>query len=72
MTNPACSSLRLKEAELSVFFDRIDVELPCLKDDLQGLSDHLSFFIEYGQLPPRKLQFELLSKDQLESMRFTE
>jgi hypothetical protein len=72
MTNPACSSLWLKEAELSLFFDRINVELPCLKDDLQGLSDHLSFFIQYSQLPPRKLQFELLSRDELESMPFKE
>jgi hypothetical protein len=41
---------------------------PCLRDHLRGLSDHLSYFIKHGQLPPQKLRVELLSRDELDSL----
>jgi hypothetical protein len=39
---------------------------------LLGLSELLSFFIEQGRLPPYRLKLELLSREQLESIRFKE
>jgi len=41
-----------------------------LKEDLQGLSDHLSYYIDKGRLPARKLRFEELSRSELESECF--
>jgi hypothetical protein len=43
-----------------------------LKDDLQGFSNQLSYYIEYSRLPAQKLRIEELSRDELESKCFTE
>ena len=71
--NPASHSLRkLKKHQVDYLLDLIEVSFPGLSDQLKGLSELLSFFIEHGRLPPYTLRLELLSKDQLESMRFKE
>jgi hypothetical protein len=41
-----------------------------LRDDLQGLSDHLSYYIDKGRPPAQKLRFEELSRSELESECF--
>jgi hypothetical protein len=43
-----------------------------LRDDLKGLSDHLSFLLDHHALPQRKIQVELLSKDELKLIRSRE
>jgi hypothetical protein len=58
---------RLREANLELLLERIDERLPSLKDDLQGLSAHLSYFIDNGRLPAQKLYLEELSRSELES-----
>jgi hypothetical protein len=42
-----------------------------LREDLQGLSGHLSYFIYKGRLPAQKLRFEELSRSELEAGCFT-
>ncbi|KFY97780.1 hypothetical protein V500_01919 [Pseudogymnoascus sp. VKM F-4518 (FW-2643)] len=61
---------RLRESNLDLLLDRIDERHPSLKQDLQGLSDHLSYYIDKGRLPTRKLRFEELSRSELESECF--
>ncbi|OBT82761.1 hypothetical protein VE02_09921 [Pseudogymnoascus sp. 03VT05] len=61
---------RLRESNLELLLDRIDERHPSLKEDLQGLSDHLSYYIDKGRLPARKLRFEELSRSGLESECF--
>lgn len=63
---------RLRLSNLELFLDRIDAELPCLKNDLQVFSNHLSYYIEYGRLPAQKLQIEELSRDEIQLKCFTE
>ncbi|ELR07183.1 hypothetical protein GMDG_08310 [Pseudogymnoascus destructans 20631-21] len=58
---------RLRESNLDLLLDRINERHPSLKQDLQGLSDHLSYYIDKGRLPTRKLRFEELSRSELES-----
>ena len=41
-----------------------------MKDDLQGLSHHLSYFIDHDRLPAQKLRFEELSRSELKSECF--
>jgi hypothetical protein len=70
MANPASHSLqRLHRDNLALLLDRIDAEFPSLREDLQGLSDHLSYYIDYGHLPPEKLRLEFMSRDELGPMR---
>jgi hypothetical protein len=38
-----------------------------LKNDLQGFSNHLSYYVEYGRLPAQKLPVEELSRDEIQS-----
>ncbi|KFY32041.1 hypothetical protein V493_00579 [Pseudogymnoascus sp. VKM F-4281 (FW-2241)] len=61
---------RLRESNLDLLLDRIDERHPCLKQDLQGLSDHLTHYIDRGRLSTRKLRFEELSRSELESECF--
>jgi hypothetical protein len=73
MTNLVMNSLRiLEKSQLDPLLDLIDAQFPCLREDLLGLSELLSFFIKHGRLPPYKLELELLSREQLESIRFKE
>jgi hypothetical protein len=43
-----------------------------LKDDLQGFSNQLFYYIEYSRLPAQKLRIEEMSRGELESKCFTE
>ncbi|KFZ20229.1 hypothetical protein V501_00263 [Pseudogymnoascus sp. VKM F-4519 (FW-2642)] len=61
---------RLRESNLDLLLDRIDERHPSLKQDIQGLSDHLSYYIDKGRLPLQKLRFEELSRSELESECF--
>ncbi|KFY78642.1 hypothetical protein V499_02245 [Pseudogymnoascus sp. VKM F-103] len=61
---------RLRESNLGLLLDHIDERHPSLKQDIQGLSDHLSYYIDKGRLPTRKLRFEELSRSELESECF--
>ncbi|KAL5344409.1 hypothetical protein ACLOAV_010669 [Pseudogymnoascus australis] len=55
---------RLRESNLELLLDGIDERHPSLKEDLQGLSDHLSYYIDKGRLPTRKLRFEELPRSE--------
>ncbi|OBT74055.1 hypothetical protein VF21_07830 [Pseudogymnoascus sp. 05NY08] len=61
---------RLRESNLDLLLDRINERHPSLKQDIQGLSDHLSYYIDKGRLPLQKLRFEELSRSELESECF--
>lgn len=58
---------QLRADNLELFLDRIDTRLPSFKDDFQGLSDQLSYFIDHGTLPAQALRLEQLSRSELES-----
>ena len=61
---------RLRESNLELLLDGIDERHPSLKENLQGLSDHLSYYIDKGRLPTRKLRFEELPRSEVESECF--
>ena len=64
------NSLRkLNKDQLDPLLDLIDESNPCLRDHLGNLTELLSGLIEHDRLPPHKLQLQLLSRDQLESLR---
>lgn len=62
----------LGKAGLERFLDFISNSIPSLEIDLRRLSELLSFFVEHGRLPLYKLKLELLTRNQLESIRSTE
>jgi len=60
---------RLNKDQLDPLLDLIDESNPCLREHLGSLTELLSGLIEHDRLPPHKLQLQLLSRDQLESLQ---
>ena len=73
VTNSISDRLRpLHKNQIDPLLDLIESSFQCLKEDLRPFSELLSDLIYQPRLPPDKLKFEVLSKDELESMRSQE